>query len=1445
LPDGYRVNLILQQSEKPVNSLETELTFIISSTNEQSMITLANFFRSPDISNLNSLQVMGILANGIDIGPKGVHLRWMFPPAPGIPKLADIYRRPHDSTQKLPADICSDAKWVQIGSIARFDPHLQSYFDNLDNFNYYLTKDTTQRNGARMHYQGSIPELRGLFDFLSDTRNFSNPEIFENPGNFPSANLSNLQFKVRDDKPFSGMKPIGLVAMAAQDPNLARMMGLYFVDTAVPDYKKGFDYKIELSYSGSSERPCGFVLNIGNEQFSKVPALGSITARELEDKTWAYSNLIDKPKLMGRIGLKWQKPRLIDGDAAHLFNEPVLFAVKRSPDFKSRLSSTNPRDKLVTVPDQNYQNPLLHCFTDVNPEQLLVGNFYEYMVIPVTIFGQAGEKQLSNKINLGDVIPVPPVSLSIQEAKPEGQPLQQKLRFKFGAAQYFLAPHTKRFNLWSRHDTLADKALLGYQLETFNGKNFTRNNQGYKKIILIINTDKDFSETLKPLSGDLNSMLTKPFHTAEFSFDTTGKPLPNARIRRFSISRFIGNNKIEIIVDTETNKSCEIPSAGFVVLIKDPHTTSPPSRWNANGISVNLHPPKPLLLTSVKQINFSGVQGFEVKVSRKFLILPLVDRIGGNPISPKFTELFFNRALLEQGIFDGGTVTIGSVTPRKIVYQGGGLASTGTTPASMFDSDAKKAQFARILVEGDFPEAVPGAKMVMKPAAEPGRIVNANNPLSGLFVLKFNAVSPVPGGFGDLLLKVKQMLQLEAARTKTQLLPVSVPVLSDFSIIPGGMEVLIRLNKEVSSLTPEIINHSAFFSHYEVDVTSIIAARRIPANTAVSNTYFALQSETDGAVPVNRSLLSAPAQYYAPNLAVPAAPGVPEPCVLPPAGEKAFLPPPDQKGYAVNCITWPLVTDLRYEIYRTLDATLLIAHRNEFLKGNAIVTPGLTIPVAIIVTAVSASSTDATTGFVTADFTIPAGSAITENDLLNARMDSELGTKTNSYQVVAAKPSATVLRRFSLNLKPILAPHAIPIQALRNTATFRITRLPDYAAVMKNDAVLSALADQPELIKAYSLVSIVPVRTNSFNDVVPGKGNNRFFYKIRAVSASEVRSPFSATSVPIYQMDTTPPEAIQEFSAHSLDNRAILVWKNNRVSYSRAWKLIKETTPASGGAGIKSETDLQESSLLPKPLFLSNAQTIVFNQPLIIPVPARLRIRSAIPTDKTDKELATLILLHESHPPGNILVPATQYRINYTINLPKMVYVVGSIEFEKKRDAGVFFEITANNQSLTAEQDYLCFIDDAVATGDQVQYTLVPVKLAGPSPQVRIAGAATNPQRMVIRNFASPRVMVTRQFINPGGLTISTFEENARVKLTVVKSDDQPAFIRVTKHKRAPQTARVISTTFTGVQDGKTLLNWIPVDDQTLEIIDNQFNKTNDFDYTIEVKNDEDIFLPS
>ena len=1439
---------------------------------------------------------MGMLANGKDIGPKGMHLRWMFPPALGIPKTTEIFRKAttannitkflfdkiqnneplkanelyhtisfsgfsasgllgmpnagglrnanknplkqlvikfpnyisnfkisllHDTDtrvfayrDKVPVeaqtafkdntgkmlntvlsfeniDINSIAvelsfdvllqfeyaditalmeapEWVQIGSThsaGDLTAYLNKCNANTDIFNYYLTKNSIQRTAAIAHYRIKAEELVGLYRFLSNLDNYNNATVFENPGE----NLANLRFKTQPGKPFNNIKPIGLISMAAQDPNLANILGLYFIDNKIPDVKGSYDYKIQCSYSGG-KKVSGIVLNLGKEMYAAVPGILNVLAKDTEVRSWEYDNLIDNPTLVGNIGLKWDKPVIDTGNARQRFNEPVFFAVKRKPEFKPVPGTTNPLDKLVVVPENNFTDPLLNNFTDTKVKRLDADN-YTYDVSPVTIFGLKGKTAGSNAINISEVIPVPPIALSIQEMKLAGQPLKQKLRFKFGAAQYFVAPHTKRFIVYSRPGSLIDKQELKYTIEMSNGKNYRRTGEGHKLFTLRIVNDGNYSGSLGLLSGDLNTFQNKPWHTAEFSLDKDKKLLPAAQIKKFSIQRFIGNNIIEIMVDTSEHPVYEISGEGYITLIKDTHSTSTPCNWNITNLAANLVPPKRLVLVEAKPVTADTVAGFEAVITKKIRISPVRDRVSGNTITPAFTELFFNRALLEQGIFDRGTVKIGTVI-KQIIYQGGGVASSSATPDADMDTDAKKGRFARILVQGEFPAAAPDIKIILRPASLPVRDIN--NPLSGFFTLKFNTpAGGIPVGFGDVLLRIKQVLKIgeDGNRVKDHIAPVSLPTLSDFAATTGGVEVLVKIDKKINSFTPRPINHCAFFSQYEVDVSTVIAAQAIPANEATVNTFFALQSESDGTAEFKRSILSAPAQYYKANLAVPAAPGAPNPCVMPPPGEKAFLPPPDLKGYAVNCITWPALPNLRYEVYRALDATILVQHKNELLRGNRIAVNGFVIPTAMTLTLPVIISDGGGSGFLSAEFTTPSIAVNGEKAFVGSGLEISKTGKKNYYQVVAAKilssnftAGSPMVLRISLTLKPVNANNVIAISSAVN----KLTLLPDYISITKNEAVLKLLANHPALEKAYSLVSIVPVRGNSFNDFVAARGNNMFFYKVRAVNAAEVKSAFSSAGIPVFQMDTTPPDQVQEFSACSIDNRAMLVWKKDPGTTIKTYKLIKETIQPGGGNVEKTELFIQDFELVPRPYFLSNANTILFNSPLVIAFPAALTLSSSTPTAATDIRVKNSITVKVIINPATIaLISSVKYKISYTINLVLKKFVIRGIEFLEKRDAKFFFQIGLNGQVLTTEAAYTSFIDAQVETGQVIKYSLVPVKLVGPQPPIKIQGAPAVINAIEIKDFSKPAVIIDLVFLKTDNSISIAFDKTAKGKFII------------------------------------------------------------------------------
>jgi hypothetical protein len=350
-----------------------------------------------------------------------------------------------------------------------------------------------------------------------------------------------------------------------------------------------------------------------------------------------------------------------------------------------------------------------------------------------------------------------------------------------------------------------------------------------------------------------------------------------------------------------------------------------------------------------------------------------------------------------------------------------------------------------------------------------------------------------------------------------------------------------------------------------------------------------------------------------------------------------------------------------------------------------------------------------------------------------------------------------------------------------------------------------------------------------------------FFYKIRAISVSEVKSALSEASMPIYQMDTTPPDEIQELSATSIDNRAMLVWKRDASGDAKIYRLIRGVKPAAGGATKTSAIELQEPALLPKPFFLSNATTIQFNKPLVIPIPPALsRLTSTLPTPATNSFVKNSIRVSEIIGQiSRLMVAADKYAVNYTINLTEKKFVVSSVEFKQKRDAGIFFEISLNNQVLASEADYLSYIDDGVDTGEMVTYALIPVKPAGPEPQVKITGLPSKLSAIEIRDYAKPAgISATRKFIDITGTASSVFTIKSRCVINITNSG-KPAFIRITK-QMLPSNSNVY-VEFINLTDKKRCKDWILISEPTSSFLDDQLQLDNNVQYKIEFKSVEDI----
>jgi hypothetical protein len=209
----------------------------------------------------------------------------------------------------------------------------------------------------------------------------------------------------------------------------------------------------------------------------------------------------------------------------------------------------------------------------------------------------------------------------------------------------------------------------------------------------------------------------------------------------------------------------------------------------------------------------------------------------------------------------------------------------------------------------------------------------------------------------------------------------------------------------------------------------------------------------------------------------------------------------------------------------------------------------------------------------------------------------------------------------------------------------------------------------------------------------------------------------------------------------------------------------------------------------------------VLNTPLVIPFPSSLPNQpGTLPNREATKAVIKAVEVKEIiGTTTKNLVKSEQYEINYTINTALKLFVVSSIQFHQKRDAGIFFEISINKLPLMVEKDYLSYIDSAVNTGDLVTYTMIPVKLAGPAPQVRIQGLPSGLGAIEIKDYKKPDVIINLTFIKPDTSISAIFDKTGKGKFTITQVNNE---LQVKIERRIPGSAGFGLSSISELRDG-------------------------------------------
>lgn len=947
----------------------------------------------------------------------------------------------------------------------------------------------------------------------------------------PTLPMSELILQPPEGTPLGGYRPHQFLLLAATDPNVARMLGLYWVDRAdLPDGPQlGNSYAYMVcglwsDVSGHAIEAFGYAMDVGVE-IGLLPDFGPGALAEgdvVPGRRWRGR------APLSRIALRWARA---DTSVTGMAVTPVAYDVTRHGVGGDELLTGK---SVVIVPHSTFEKKTACMVDDAVP----IG-VYRYGVQPIDIFGQVGDAAITREIEVDDLeAPPPPVRVTTQLSQAgfpwrtaENRALaedraQVRVAFEYGAAQWRQAPDAQNARLYWRADSPFDE-IEG----TFTAASSSPEPDGGRR------------------HWALSVSSTSSFEPEQFT----------GGVARLGVSGAIADRRAFAILDALPPDQIVISGAvdfpleqGDCILRSDSHRRD---LWQRIGPDLVLDNGRALQLTTSLH---------------ETTALVIAGRVLATPVVPDQHVLQLDFGLFESGVLDGSTITAGTVT-RTITASRSG-AST------------------QLLLDGDLVADVGTTVSVTLPADSSLRVAH----VSGATSDELGFFSAEPGG--ELAFEVAG--DFVAAR-----------VLGATEAISGDLQLLVRLPGDTR---PAAGVPTRYRGRHFANFTAALAAAGpgdvlLPIKDGVRTGHVAL---TCVDLRGNEGPLSAAVPFTAVRPPPTSVPAPPYPCGNATALD-GYATPPDANGFATLCLAWETNSNLRYEVGRALDRTVLSIDRQRWLTADR--EPGLgSWPVEITHVAITPEG-----AYI--HITTPAG--LDPTDLLRPavqqgdhiwhvnRITGEDYLLTGSAQpatgaaILLAAPirlGRTLSARLSIVDNQVVA-HVAAEDASRlaggrldaDAHRYRITSVrphkgggvalilrpitqdapappigavllnepPDHSLIATNTAVLHALAGKAGNEDAFALVSGVPIDGNTFRDELPGRGSNVFFYRIRGVDPAGNTTAWSPVSVPIRLVDTTPPALPTNLLATAGERMVDLNWRHNRAGWSMTYHVLRSGGP--------------------------------------------------------------------------------------------------------------------------------------------------------------------------------------------------------------------------------------------------------------------------------------------
>lgn len=1008
--------------------------------------------------------------------------------------------------------VCGYKDWEKVGEIN----NALDIFDAANNelvvkrlnegaFNYYLpTTSATDPKRAiyRKHSEYFQKIIKGMSNPSTD--NFIVQEPYTRINEIPA---DELIFKNKNKSKIR-IKAWSFLMLHAIDPNFARIMGLYFVDSSVKEGETSvFDYKIVASYKDKKEL-CGIVQRVPAEYSGKPELQEDISATQIRNTIWEFDEQLRPISHPGKVRINWAGPKA----ANQPYINPVVYALKKN----------NGEDKIIS-PGQNKGTGLFI----VDQRAIVRTSEHKYEIKGIDLFGQT-----SNKISVACVVkdkdvPPPPYKLTFGGGLDD-----TKLFFEYGASQYMASPDAQSFTIYQKPDTLIFTREFKYNLDS----SYTQDEEGNKiRTLTLLNYNTSDGE----------------YQFVRFIKNHDGQGLPAVNRKKFKIDA-ISSGKLKFTCGIEY----EPLAVGWIECVKDP------SAKNNNGWSVatTKQYSLPIYGQLRNYVHFisnssdtSNYRNTSIPVDKSFTCKAvLVFHIPASETKELFettattnyeehTEVLIDRQILISGMFTRCRVR--NNTLARDIVQSAGIAATGSGLAGEIALDPRvKNKYTRILFRGNVTVS-PGDNMYLH-LLQKEDTVNLPNKVFDWIIARvsINLLTGLNPG-GELLMKgiiTVPLLNDDGSSTQSEEdILVTATVGSDFYDpvnTPGDSykEVLLFIDKRIKSFaTPCPL---VYFAPYSVSIQSIIQSLTLLKTEAHKSVYFAVDT-TDNSNSANTSPLSIIAQFIKTKNAddKPDTPEAPFPCGQSTATE-AFLSPSNSEGRSTFCIEWKDIKDsagvskgYRYEVARSLDKTIIAVHKDLWLKGkNYPATMETTVPV----TGLQRNLPNATTGVIEASFI--NSSSIDWDKYKGGRLKQIIEDKLMGFEIISVSKSGN---QVNLSLRPMIKGASLA------TENATIDLLPPYQKIHDDPQLLKEIIDHCPT--AFSIVTGQPLRNaTQFLDDVPGMGNSRFFYKVRSVDASEIRSDWSPASVAVWQVDTQLPDPPMITQIEGQEGKMYLKWRN-------------------------------------------------------------------------------------------------------------------------------------------------------------------------------------------------------------------------------------------------------------------------------------------------------------